>query len=88
MLGFVEYEAGVCTGCGLHSSVAETDPYFTLDDRASPVCAQIEPELRSRASREHDAEKEAAAATKRPSDGRSTYVRLLSPAEIARSLYT
>lgn len=85
MLALAEYEAGIHVGgCGLHESVAKDDPYFTLEDSTCPVCAAVETEIRARASREHEREQELDAGAKRPSDGRTTFVRLLRPDEIAK----
>jgi hypothetical protein len=84
-LGLAEYHAGVHVGgCGLHESVAKDDPYFTLDDSRCPVCAAVEAEMRARAKRENEREEHLDAGAKRASDGRTTFVRLLRPDEIAR----
>lgn len=77
MLALAEYEAGVHDGCGLHRSVADADPNFTLDDHVCPVCADVERHLRQRADEEHAAEKDLDPGLPRKGDGRSTTIRLL-----------
>jgi hypothetical protein len=79
MLGLLEYEAGVHDGCGLHRSIADTDPNFALDDRVCPVCAQAEAYLRERADQELEDEKDLEPSAPRKSDGRSTFIRLEEP---------
>lgn len=77
MLALAEYEAGVHDGCGIHRSIADADPNFTLDDHICPVCAEIDKFMRKRAAQEHEAEKDYHPGTPRAGDGRSTSVRLL-----------
>lgn len=74
MLALAEYEAGVCA-CGFHTSIASEDPYFTIEERVCPVCAQATAEIRAR--ERADAESVGA------NDGRTRYLRLLLPSEIA-----
>lgn len=83
MEALAEYEDGVCSGCGLHSSIADTDPLFTLEDKVCPVCRAAEVNIRGRAATEQKLEEKADPATPRPSDGRTTLLRLLSPEEAA-----
>lgn len=40
MQAFAEYEAGICS-CGLHQSVADTDPDLDMSERKCPVCAAL-----------------------------------------------
>lgn len=37
---FAEYEAGLCA-CGLHQSIADTDPDLDMPERKCPVCAGL-----------------------------------------------
>lgn len=46
MLALVEYEAGICPGCGFHHSLADLDPWFTIEDRTCKVCRSMAPQLR------------------------------------------
>lgn len=79
MLALGEYEDGVCGGCGFHSSIADEDPYFALEEKVCPVCAQTQAEIRARDEREKElAEK---GVPRLPSDGRTRYLRLLAPEE-------
>lgn len=83
MQALVEYERGVHATCGLHDSIAKTDPYIALEDDVCPLCRAIELELRVRANREHEADEKAGPTNPHQGDGRSTYVRLVSPADSA-----
>src|SRR3546814_20181393 len=40
MPAFAEYEAGLCA-CGLHKSIADTDPDLDMPERNCPVCAGL-----------------------------------------------
>lgn len=83
MLALAEYEAGVHETCGLHDSIAKTDPLVALEDDVCPLCADIDAKLRARASEEHEAEGEDPG-ERRPGDGRRSTLRLLSPVEVAQ----
>jgi hypothetical protein len=86
MLALAEYEAGVhVNGCGLHDSIASEDPYFAVEDRKCPVCAALDLQGRVRGKREYEREHGLDAAVPRAGDGRTTFVRLLSPAEVAKT---
>ena len=85
MLALADYEAKVHEDCGLHDSIAMTDPHVQVEDRYCPVGADLEVALRVRAHEEHEAEKDLKPGDKRASDGRTTYLRLETPAEIADS---
>lgn len=78
MLALAEYESGICDGCGFHSSVADEDPYFTLEEKVCPVCAQTAAEIRARDKAEQESGSESAG------DGRKRYLRLLAPSEAAK----
>jgi len=86
MLALADYERKVHSVCGLHDSIAKTDPDITIVDDVCPLCQAVEVELRRRADEEHAAEEDADASTPRASDGRSTYVQLLRPVEGERSV--
>jgi len=87
MLGLRIYRRGLCSGCGFHHDVtADKANHFTFEDDRCPVCkgaAQW-----SRLQQMHDE----AAVTRlgerpspmavRPTDGRSTVIRRLSPLEV------
>lgn len=76
MLALGQYEGNVCGGCGFHSSIADEDPYFTLEEKVCPVCAQTEAEIHARDKAEQESGGESR------SYGRKRYLRLLSPGEI------
>lgn len=82
-LALAEHNAHVHDGCGLHNSIAMTDPHFTLEDDYCPVEAAVDVARRERAARESKAEKNLKPGDKHAADGRTTRIRLLSPAEIA-----
>lgn len=86
MLALGEYEAGVHEVCGMHDSIATTDPPFTLEDRYCPMCDAITRHLRERAHREHElTSKQKNPAARQPADGRrGPFVRLLRPEEAAK----
>lgn len=46
MQAFIEYQAGICA-CGLHQSVADTDPDLDMAARVCPVCAGLARNLRA-----------------------------------------
>jgi len=81
MLALADYEAGVHDLCGLHDSIAMTDPHVEMTDRTCPICAALAAALRERSAREHDAEKDLAPSAPRAEDGRTTSVRLVSLGE-------
>lgn len=80
------YEAGICR-CGFHSSLtANRDNFFTFEDRRCAVCARSEVYARIQ---DHDDEKamkafgdDPAPGQPRPTDGRSTFLRRMSPDEV------
>jgi len=83
MQALVDYERKVHPVCGLHDSIAKTDPYITLEDDVCPACRAIEVQMRVRAEDEREADEEAGASEPHAGDGRTTFVRLLSPVEVA-----
>ncbi|MDF1603401.1 hypothetical protein [Nocardioides sp. YIM 152315] len=82
MLALARYRADVCSGCGFHSSIADEDPLFKIEDRRCPICADTAPAMRARNKAEGDAAAKAAPEAHLPSDGRTSYLRLLTPAEV------
>lgn len=83
-LALAEHAAGIHDGCGLHDSIAQTDPHFKLEDSYCPVEAALDVAMRTRAAEENEDEKDLKPGAKRSADGRTTRIRLLSPAEIAK----
>jgi hypothetical protein len=76
MLALAEYHAGVHEGCGLHQSIADEDPDFSIEDHVCPVCAGIAPWLRERTAQELEDEKDLEPGERRKSDGRTPLIRL------------
>lgn len=87
MRGLVAFEAGVCK-CGFHSSLtSDKSNYFTFEDRRCPVCAAADRQGRIQNAAD-DAAKKAAGenpppGSPLPGDGRLTYIRRMSEAEVA-----
>lgn len=79
MLALAEYEAGVHSTCGLHDSIAMTDPWFEFQDKTCPVCAEIDRGLRIRFHKEQKAESDLAPERPRADDGRTSGIRLVPP---------
>lgn len=82
MQGLALYEAQICN-CGLHESIAETDPDLDIVLPVCPVCAGLAQQMRVLA--ESDAtevkalgDKPAASAV-RPADGRSVRLKWKKP---------
>lgn len=74
MLALAEYEAGIC-GCGMHKSIADTDPEMEMAERICPVCANLAKNGRIINDRDTTALKqvygnEVPADAERPDDGR------------------
>lgn len=87
MLGLSLYEAGVCE-CGHHSSLTnDTDNVFTFEDRRCNVCAGVARYARLQAKQDEQADKSLgdnpAPHASRAADGRRTFIRQMSPLEIA-----
>ena len=83
-LALAEYDAGVHDVCGLHESIASTDPRWLLETRTCPVCADMEAALRARDEIEREEEKDYPESERRLSDGRTTSLRLRTPVELAQ----
>lgn len=76
MFGLEMYESQVCA-CGLHESLAQTDPDIEILLPVCPVCAGFERQMR--VLRASDAKKvgdNPAPETPLPGDGRTTQLRL------------
>ena len=89
MLALARYEAHVCSGCGFHKSLAN-DPanHFMPEDEFCLLCQQLAPWQRVRDADDDAAEKalgeNPSPSAKRPTDGRTTFLRMLSPDEVAK----
>lgn len=80
------YESGICD-CGHHASLtSDTANLFRLEERVCLVCkstaqyARIQQAKDDEASKDSDG-KPAAPAKERPSDGRRSYIRMVTPEE-------
>ena len=85
----VAYEAGICR-CGFHSSItADRSNFFTFEDRRCSVCAQAEKYGRIQDSSDEAAVKAMGETPPpgipRPTDGRQTFLRRMSPTEVAEA---
>jgi hypothetical protein len=86
LLGLARYELEVCS-CGYHPSIAD-DPenIFQPASKKCPVCGGLD--VWHRILHEQDEQatpKDAPPKQPRPSDGRKTYMRRLTPDEAARA---
>lgn len=87
MLGLVAYRAGLCA-CGWHESLAtDKSNHFTFEDKFCPVCAGVAQYDRITRDRDETMVKRLGEkpppSAKRPSDGRRTFTRMMSPDEVA-----
>lgn len=86
LLELAHYETGICR-CGYHESLTGDDSLtFMPSDRHCPVCAGQAQWNRKQEADDERAAKTAEKATPfapRPTDGRFTYMRMLSPTEVA-----
>lgn len=87
MLGLAIYESGICE-CGHHSSLTHNlENVFTFEDDRCPVCAGVARYARLRAKQDEAADKalgeNPAPHMARAADGRRTFVRQMSPLEVA-----
>lgn len=77
------FEAGIC-GCGFHKTIAH-DPknWFQLEDQFCPLCADIALQDRIRTDAERGVVERLAdtPSAARPSDGRTSIVRQMTPVE-------
>lgn len=86
MLGLTLYRRGVCE-CGFHESLtADKRNHFGFEDKVCPVCQGVARAARMQtATDEKIVEamgKDPAPRMVRPTDGRRTFVKMLSPAEV------
>lgn len=86
MLGLRIYQGGVCSGCGFHHSVtANKANLFAPEDRFCNVCKGVA--QWTRVQHKHDEAQVARLGDRpspmatRPTDGRTTVIRRLSPLE-------
>ncbi|MBM7518270.1 hypothetical protein [Nocardioides nitrophenolicus] len=83
MLALVEYDAGMCE-CGMHQSIADTDPDLDMGSRICPSCRAIARNLRviaesdEQVMRELYGDKKPPADAARPEDGRHFTLRAKS----------
>lgn len=84
MLGLAVYEAGVGP-CGYHHSLTnDMGNFFSIENETCKVCAAAARFARIQSARDERAVKgEQPPEAIRPSDGRRTFVRQLSPLEVA-----
>lgn len=81
------YEAGICK-CGFHSSLTEDKSnFFTFQEHRCPVCAASDRKGRMQDAADEQSKKAAGEnpppGTPQPGDGRTTYLRRMSPDEVA-----
>jgi hypothetical protein len=88
MLALAEYEAGMCSGCGLHRSLC-SDPsnHFTFEFDVCTVAAGWAQWGRKVADEDDKAMpgKGEPPETPHPDDGRTERVRMLTPDEVAKA---
>jgi hypothetical protein len=87
MQALISYRNGVCSGCGVHHSLAESpDFYWTFDERRCPVCADTARFMRDLHARDDEAFKKLGDDPKpldpRPDDGRTVILREMPPTEV------
>lgn len=76
MLALADYEAGVCD-CGMHKSIADTDPAMEMAERICPVCSGLARNLRVIADLDgKSVDAKAPPEAARPSDGRHLSLRM------------
>lgn len=84
MLALAEYEAGICE-CGMHQSIADTDPDLDMLARICPVCSGLAKNFRIIADSDEKAMKELHGnkvpppEAERPEDGRHYSLRIKPP---------
>lgn len=83
------YEAGVCSGCGIHHSLSSNlENVFTFQAETCNTCAGSDRYARIVGAADEKARKahqDAPPASPLPSDGRKTYLRMMSPDEVAEA---
>jgi hypothetical protein len=87
MRGLDAYEADIGP-CGWHKSLtSDKSNHFTFEDEFCPVCAGVERYSRIQADRDEKWRKQMGdnlpSSHPRPSDGRRTFTRLMSPDEVS-----
>lgn len=83
MLALARYEAEVCD-CGYHSSLTEDEANtFTPETHTCRVCGGQAVWNRILADQDQSVPHDAPAKTPRPSDGRKSYMRMLTPEQVA-----
>ncbi|RNL63651.1 hypothetical protein EFK50_07870 [Nocardioides marmoriginsengisoli] len=83
MAGLVLYESQICS-CGLHESIARTDPDMEIILPVCPVCADFKKQMRVLDAEDekkvHALGEKPPAGAPRPSDGRSVILSYKGPA--------
>lgn len=87
MRAFAIYERGLCD-CGFHMSLTEDrSNYFAIEERRCPVCASAAKYGRIQQDADDRAKKAQGEnpppGSPQPGDGRTTYLRRMSPVEVA-----
>lgn len=87
MLGLLIYQGGICPGCGFHHDLTgDKTNHFAIEERSCNVCKGVAPYLRAQADADERSRKamgdKPAPTAPRPSDGRTTSIRLKSPFEV------
>lgn len=87
MLAYLEYEDGVC-GCGFHESLTQDKSnVFTFEHSTCPVCRGKDRYARMMAAQDDEARRalgeKPPPSAPLPSDGRTTFVKMLSDREAA-----
>lgn len=89
MRALTAYESGLCK-CGFHSTLTnDRDNFFTFEDRRCPVCAASDRYARMQDASDEKAKKAAGEnpppGSPQPGDGRLTFLRRMSDAEVAQA---
>jgi hypothetical protein len=84
LMGLLIFQGGICPGCGFHHDLtSDKANHFAIEERSCNVCKGVAPYLRVQADSDHKAVGDKPAPNMpRPSDGRTTSIRLKSPFEV------
>lgn len=89
MLALEYYRRGVCE-CGFHESLTVPENHFTFDVKVCPVCRGAAKMARLQEHADEQSDKalgdNPAPGLHRSGDGRRTFIRQLSPLEVAASV--
>lgn len=91
--GLRVYDLDCCSGCGTHRSIADNldEHHFMFEERVCPVCVEQAKYARIQAERDDEQTPKGtngvprwdSPRTQRPTDGRHTFLRRMSPEEVA-----